>query len=199
MLSEKDSLYRAFQLVIGMIKSRPGWSVEATAERMNQDDFVGRLWGRYSKGHPVEVDVSPQSVLVMVKTEQFKQKECTALLRDLKRGGSGVERAIVIVQGKFALPRHLVEFEGYRAEFFELEHVLLDVIHHRLQPQFQVLSAQEKEQVLSHFNASTTQIPSMKLEDPVARYFALRRGDMIMCIRESETAGKVISYRVVLE
>lgn len=49
-------------------------------------------------------------------------------------------------------------------------------------------------QVLQRYNAVLTQLPVMHLEDPVARYFALSRGDVLMCVRDSETAGKASAF-----
>ncbi len=215
MLSEKDALYRTFELVVTMVRARGQQPLNAEVASLSREDFWNAHWRPYLMDHKCEVELGDGLVLALVRIDTFKKQDWKALVDDMEaRAGEGAFEAdtvIIVVSGAIALPSYLLPSKSFRTELFEQAHMLLDVIHHRLQPKFQRLTTDEvKEvcvndvcvcvyvdltsaipQVLERYNAVLTQLPVMRPEDPVARYFALNRGDVIMCVRDSETAGKV--------
>jgi len=72
------------------------------------------------------------------------------------------------------------------------------ILEHELVPKHRVLSPEEAEEVLRKYCATPQQLPKILASDPVVRELGAKPGDIIEIVRDSETAGKAIYYRVVV-
>jgi DNA-directed RNA polymerase subunit H len=73
------------------------------------------------------------------------------------------------------------------------------VTDHVLVPKHEILSPEEKKEVLGMFNATEEQSPFLFNIDPVAREIGAKPGDMVRITRVSDTAGETTYYRFVVE
>jgi len=116
-----------------------------------------------------------------------------------------VSRAIMVVQqcltafAKQALNNSVNSTGGkYKIEQFNEKELLINITDHILVPKHSLLTPQEKKALLLKYKLKETQLPRIQSKDAVSRYFGLNRGDVMKIERPSETAGRYITYRLVV-
>lgn len=82
-------------------------------------------------------------------------------------------------------------------QIFKESALLENIIDHYDQPKFEILSPSEKQQFFKEYNVTKYSVKKMNLNDPVARYYALKKGDIIRIIRPSPVSGESIDYRMI--
>lgn len=83
-------------------------------------------------------------------------------------------------------------------QIFKESALLTDIISYRDQPKFELLSPSEMEKVKEEYNITDYTTEKFTRSDPVVKYFALRKGDIVRIIRPSPLSGQAIAYRIVM-
>lgn len=74
-----------------------------------------------------------------------------------------------------------------------------DIFKQTMVPKHELLTPEEKEEILAQYRVKPHQLPWIKASDPASRAIGARPGDIVRIIRDSPTAGKYASYRYVIE
>lgn len=75
----------------------------------------------------------------------------------------------------------------------------IDITQHFLVPKHEILSEEEKQELLKKYNIKLEDLPKIKITDPAIKHLNPKPGDIVRIIRKSPTAGTSVYYRVVIE
>jgi len=92
--------------------------------------------------------------------------------------------------------KQILEYEN--TEVFTVDELLVVIIDHNIVPQHILLTSEEKDKYFSVFNHHPRDMKKILVNDPVARFYGAKVGDLFKIIRPSITSGKEVDYRMVI-
>ena len=110
---------------------------------------------------------------------------------------ASTSRAIIVYRESMTPSAKKISAESkYMFEIFCESELVVNITEHELVPKHVVLSEEEKQTLLARYRLKEAQLPRIMTSDPVARYFGLKRGQVVKITRNSETAGRYVTYRL---
>ncbi|UCE29932.1 MAG: DNA-directed RNA polymerase subunit H [Candidatus Bathyarchaeota archaeon] len=109
-----------------------------------------------------------------------------------------IENGIIIASGRYT------QAAKKKAETLGIELIprifqAFNIFKHKLVPIHEILTPEEKEQLLAEYRIQPYQLPRIRASDPAAKAIGASPGEIVRIIRESPTAGKYTGYRYVVE
>jgi DNA-directed RNA polymerase subunit H len=109
-----------------------------------------------------------------------------------------IERGIIVTDGRYT---HAVK-QGAKKKKIELlpkTFPAFDIFQHKLVPKQEILTDEEREQLLLKYKVQAYQLPQISSVDPTVKAIGAKPGDVLRVKRKSQTAGEHIAYRYVVE
>lgn len=201
--AEASRLFRVYKTISSMLSKR-GYMVSREMKDMTPTDFTNRF-GEYPSREGLTIlvekaDNETDQLFVFFPEDEKVGVKPIKILTDRMKDES-VSSAILVLRGDitpFAKQAVLEMSDSFRIEHFKEAELLVDITQHTLVPEHRVLGQNEKQELLKRYRLRDTQLPRIQPNDPVARYYGMKRGQVVKIIRPSETAGRYITYRICM-
>ncbi|ROL40859.1 DNA-directed RNA polymerases I, II, and III subunit RPABC1 [Anabarilius grahami] len=193
-MDDEEETYRLWKIRKTIMQLCHDRGYLVTQDELDQtlDEFRSQFGDKPSEGRPRRTDLTvlvahnddPTDQMFVFFPEEPKVGIKTIKMYCQRMQEENITRAIIVVQMGMtpSAKQSLVDMAPkYILEQFLQQELLINITEH------EHLSSKLKE----------SQLPRIQAGDPVARYFGLKRGQVVKIIRPSETAGRYITYRLV--
>lgn len=201
-------VWRVRKTVFEMLNDR-GYQVADKHLKETKEEFE-RLWKQTT-----DEGGGRERLIILVHKKQFPDQQLIVFFpEENKRVGvkpirilaekmdeKHIKEAILVVKQPLTpLARTAINeaMSKMRIEVFHESELVINITRHELVPKHQPLTEEEKQQLLNRYKMKPSQLPRVQLQDPMSRYFGLQRDQVFKIIRPSETAGRYVTYRLVV-
>lgn len=203
-----NKLFTSRSIIIDMIKKR-GFDT-GKYENYSIKEIDSMMGGTPTKisseVNPLDIYLDNKDKKIMVKyvvNQKLRINNLTNLVEDIITTQLAENDTLIIITHDKITNEIFDEFletiyqkHNIFIQIFWIETLMVDITKHKLVPNHSIIQTEEKEQLLKKYNlVSYSQLPIIMKNDPVAKYYGGKRGDVFKINRPSETAGEYITYR----
>jgi DNA-directed RNA polymerase subunit H len=135
-------------------------------------------------------------IWVMRSRETVGVRFINRLIKDMETFEA--EKGMIISSGQYSYAAK-AKAKKNGIELIPRDFPYFNIFKHKKVPKHEILSSEERKEVLSKFRVPPHQLPWIRETDPAAIAIGAIPGDIIKIIRDSPTAGKYFAYRYVIE
>ena len=201
MSSSTELLYiHVYRTINQMMKDR-GYNVDPSRFKVTMEGFSSIF--KNDPSNLTEVYTNNDGDRIMACYDPIERLDTKTVQNLVKKmDDANVKRMVLVGANGIATPPALRVLESYKSlgkwiEFFEFDEVVINITEHELVPKHELLTEEEKQEVLKKYNVKETQLPRILRTDPVAKYLGVRPGQILKITRKSDTAGSYVTYRLV--
>ena len=197
------NIYKSWKTLMKMIEARK-FIVEEKQKNMNFDKFKEE----YEKKTINEIfckkdDNNKEIMRLYIEYFQYPKINAKHFVDffDNMNKIEGKSSGIIVVLNELTsqAKQALIEISTKKQiQCFNISELMINITEHVDVPKHILLDEKEKKLLLEKYKIKESQLPKILITDPVAKFYGLRKGDIVKIIRNSENAGKYVTYRVTI-
>jgi len=197
-------LFRVYKTLNKMMEDR-GFNVDATLKEITFSDWLTKNNNRTTlNGIYYKKDINNSDAIVRLYFEYLEGFKISAndigiFFTNMKEAKA--DSGIIIISGQLTsqAKQKLIDINyELQVECFNISELMVNITEHSYVPKHVLLNDEDKKLLLKRYKVKENQLPKILITDPVARYLGLRRGNVVKIIRDSETSGKYVTYRITV-
>ncbi|KMT17079.1 hypothetical protein BVRB_2g041340 [Beta vulgaris subsp. vulgaris] len=149
---------------------------------------------------PHRVNSSSKILVIFGGTEEIRKANILSIFNQITNKES-LDRIILVLQNKMNHhARKVVDEFQIKIEIFQITELMVNITKHYLSPKYEKLTVQEKERLLQKYQVNDLQMPHMKENDAIARYYGFEKGQVLKVSYTNlgGLAGSMVTYRCIV-
>ena len=196
---EKKNLYKVRQTVLEMISDR-GYVIPSHMLAITFEQF--------------SIQYDQKNIDLYIENEDKEKKYYVYFHTDVSFGKNDMKNVVQKITNQYqyenlgiiillkekestSIQKEKVKPMYKSVEFFEQRKMTFNITKHVFVPKHVIMTPEEEASVVEKYETPKSKFPKISVNDPVARYYAMKPEQMCKIIRNDPEVGLSISYRIV--
>jgi len=201
-MSNSDSVINTNDILINR-KNRVHASIKTLCRMLIERKYTKKSIDEiFNKLSPM---LNEDEILFTLDDKKYGIKFISAFLTTIKKEASienflsknaDTHKFIIINKLSDRAIKQILEYQN--TEVFTITELMIVIIDHDIVPLHILLTEDEKSKYFLEFNHHPRDMKKILVNDPVARFYGAKVGDLFKIIRPTITSGKEIDFRMVI-
>ncbi|XP_024989053.1 DNA-directed RNA polymerase V subunit 5C [Cynara cardunculus var. scolymus] len=199
---ESHRYYLARRTVLEMLRDR-GCVINDSEITRSLADFRSVFGNQPDPDHlricaPFSSNPSKKILVIFCGPGEINKAKATHILFNIPNKES-LHRIIIVLQDKMNhFARTVFDEFQVKVEMFPITELFVNITTHVAAPKHEILTTEEKEQLLKKYELADNKIPYMLATDAIARYYGLEKKQVVKVTYNSNITGSFVTYRYVM-
>jgi len=191
---EKTKLFKIRKTLLEMLGDRK-YQIPDEVKDLNIQHFIAQY-----ENNEIDIVLNNMYVRFFEEDKSFAKNDLKNNYTEIVEEHGDTINIIIIIKDKIAsaVKTELEKNTYTNLEIFTHNELIFNITKNYLVPQHILLNEVEKQEVYKKYKMKNNdQFQQILVSDPVAKYYAMKVGDLCKIIRSSPSSGIGISYRAV--